>query len=87
MASAYESLFNVRLAVLLRQQGLEAAAEVQRPGGRRLDVLVDIGGSKVVLEVDMRGCLVRHHLRPCRRDYPGRFQRPAHQLRGVCDAA
>ena len=50
MAPAHESLFNVRLAALLRQQGLRAEAEVQQPGGRRVDVLVDVGGSKVVLE-------------------------------------
>ena len=50
MAPAHESLFNAQLAVLLRQQGLEAEAEVQQPGGRRPDVLVDMDGVRVALE-------------------------------------
>ena len=50
MASEHESLFNYRLAALLEKQGLEAKGEVKQPGGRRLDVLVEVGGVRVVLE-------------------------------------
>lgn len=50
MAPAYEQKFNIALARLLREQGLQAEGEVQQPEGRRLDVLVDVDGSSVVLE-------------------------------------
>ena len=50
MASGYEQKFNIVLARLLREQGLQAEAEVKQPEGRRLDVLVDVDGSRVVLE-------------------------------------
>jgi len=60
MASGYEQKFNIALARLLREQGLQAEGEVKQPGGRRLDVLVDIDGSRVVLEGEIgnrRGAL------------------------------
>lgn len=50
MASEYEQKFNIALAGLLREQGLGAEAEVKQSGGRRLDVIVHIDGSRVVLE-------------------------------------
>lgn len=40
MAPAYEQKFNIALARLLREQGLQAEGEVQQPEGRWLDVLV-----------------------------------------------
>lgn len=60
MASGYEQKFNIALARLLREQGLQAEAEVKQPGGRRLDVMVDVDGSRVVLEGEIgnrRGAL------------------------------
>ena len=60
MASGYEQKFNIALARLLREQGLQAEAEVKQPGGRRLDVLVDVDGFRVVLEGEIgnrRGAL------------------------------
>ena len=53
MASEYEQGFNYALARLLREQGLQARAEVKQPGGRRPDVLVDVDGCRVVLEGDI----------------------------------
>ena len=46
-----EELLNGRLAELLREQGLDARAE-RREGGRRMDVVVDVGGARVVLEAE-----------------------------------
>ncbi len=46
-----EELLNGRLAELLVGQGLEARAE-RREGGRRMDVVVDVGGARVVLEAE-----------------------------------
>ena len=60
MASEFEHGFNYALARLLREQGLQARAEVKQPGGRRLDVLVDVDGCRVVLEGEIsnrRGAL------------------------------
>ena len=60
MASVYEQTFNIALARLLREQGLQAEGEVKQPGGRRLDVLVDVDGCRVVLEGEIgnrRGAL------------------------------
>ncbi len=60
MASGYEQKINIAFTQLLREQGLQAEAEVKQPGGRRLDVLVDVDGSRVVLEGEIgnrRGAL------------------------------
>lgn len=60
MASGYEQKFNIVLAGLLREQGLRAEAEVKQAGGRRLDVIVHVDGSRVVLEGEIgnrRGAL------------------------------
>lgn len=60
MASGYEQKFNIVLAGLLREQGLSAEAEVKQAGGRRLDVIVHVDGSRVVLEGEIgnrRGAL------------------------------
>ena len=46
-----EELLNGRLAELLVGQGLAARAE-RREGGRRMDVVVDVGGARVVLEAE-----------------------------------
>ena len=46
-----EELLNGRLAELLREQGLDARPE-RREGGRRMDVVVDVGGARVVLEAE-----------------------------------
>ena len=46
-----EELLNGKLAELLAGQGLEARAE-RREGGRRMDVVVDVGGARVVLEAE-----------------------------------
>ena len=46
-----EELLNGKLAELLREQGLDARAE-RREGGRRMDVVVDVGGARVVLEAE-----------------------------------
>ncbi len=46
-----EELLNGKLAELLRGQGLDARAE-RRESGRRMDVVVDIGGARVVLEAE-----------------------------------
>ena len=46
-----EELLNGRLAELLVGQGLEARAE-RREGGRRMDVVMDVGGARVVLEAE-----------------------------------
>lgn len=50
MASEHEMKFNIALARLLRQKGLDARSEVKQAGGRMLDVLVQVDGSRVVLE-------------------------------------
>ena len=46
-----EELLNGKLAELLREQGLDARAE-RREGGRRMDVVVDVQGARVVLEAE-----------------------------------
>ena len=46
-----EELLNGKLAELLVGQGLDARAE-RREGGRRMDVVVDVGGARVVLEAE-----------------------------------
>ena len=46
-----EELLNGKLAELLRGQGLDARAE-RRESGRRMDIVVDIGGARVVLEAE-----------------------------------
>ena len=46
-----EELLNGKLAELLREQGLDARAE-RREGGRRMDVVVDVDGARVVLEAE-----------------------------------
>ena len=46
-----EELLNGKLAELLVGQGLDAWAE-RREGGRRMDVVVDVGGARVVLEAE-----------------------------------
>ena len=39
-----EELLNGKLAELLREQGLDARPE-RREGGRRMDIVVDLGGA------------------------------------------
>ena len=46
-----EELLNGKLAELLREQGLDARAE-RRESGRRMDIVADIGGARVVLEAE-----------------------------------
>ena len=46
-----EELLNGKLAELLVEQGLDARAE-RRESGRRMDVVVDVGGARVVLEAE-----------------------------------
>ena len=46
-----EELLNGKLAELLVGQGLDARAE-RRESGRRMDVVVDVGGARVVLEAE-----------------------------------
>ena len=46
-----EELLNGKLAELLAAQGLDARAE-RRESGRRMDVVVDVGGARVVLEAE-----------------------------------
>ncbi len=46
-----EELLNGKLAELLRGQGLDARPE-RRESGRRMDIVVDIGGARVVLEAE-----------------------------------
>ena len=46
-----EELLNGKLAELLRGQGLDARAE-RRESGRRMDIVADIGGARVVLEAE-----------------------------------
>ena len=46
-----EELLNGKLAELLAAQGLDARAE-RRESGRRLDIVVDVGGARVVLEAE-----------------------------------
>ena len=46
---AHETVYNVHLAGLLRQQGLDAEAEVLAEG-ERIDVLVKVGGVRVAVE-------------------------------------
>ena len=46
-----EELLNGKLAELLAAQGLDARAE-RRESGRRMDIVVDVGGARVVLEAE-----------------------------------
>ena len=46
-----EELLNGKLAELLAAQGLDARAE-RRESGKRMDVVVDVGGARVVLEAE-----------------------------------
>ena len=49
---SYEPLLNGELASILRQRGLDAAAE-QRQGGKQMDVLVSLDDARVVLEAEI----------------------------------
>ena len=51
MASKQEDFQNRRLALLLREQGLDADFE-QRAGKRRMDVVAEVEGLRVVLEAE-----------------------------------
>ena len=53
MSFEYEQNINRRLADLLKAEGLSAKAERQRPGGRRIDVLVEEGGLRVAVEAEI----------------------------------
>ena len=46
-----EELLNGKLAELLAAQGLDARAE-RRESGKRMDIVVDVGGARVVLEAE-----------------------------------
>ena len=46
-----EELLNGKLAELLAEHGLDARAE-RREAGKRIDVVVDVGGARVVLEAE-----------------------------------
>ena len=46
-----EELLNGKLAELLVEQGLDARPE-RRESGRRMDIVVDVGGARVVLEAE-----------------------------------
>ena len=51
MASKQEDFQNRRLALLLMEQGLDADFE-QRAGKRRMDVVAEVEGLRVVLEAE-----------------------------------
>ncbi|MDE2638750.1 MAG: hypothetical protein OXI30_20470 [Chloroflexota bacterium] len=50
--SAYESTLNTWLAAALREQGLNARAEIGQGGGKRLDVEISLDGLKIALEAE-----------------------------------
>lgn len=50
MADIREEKFNLRLADLLRTEGLDAEGESERTGGKRIDVLVRIGERRIAVE-------------------------------------
>ena len=55
-----EELLNGKLAELLRGQGLDARPE-RRESGRRMDVVVDVGGARVVLEAEAGFSAAKRH--------------------------
>ena len=50
MAQPREEKFNMRLAGLLAAEGLDAEGEAEQARGRRIDVLVRIGGRRIAIE-------------------------------------
>lgn len=63
MVDTREDKFNLRLAELLRAEGLNAEGEAEQAGGKRIDVLVRIGEHRIAVEAK-RGLLPRTGMRP-----------------------
>lgn len=59
MADTREEKFNLRLAELLRAEDLDAEGESEQSGGKRIDVLVRIGGRRIAVEAK-KGTLAKN---------------------------